>query len=671
MKNRKTLTITILILMLTTLIIKPIHAVRQPTIIKIERSKTWNAKINALNELYETYIEEEIKIKNNSSRKVTLNIHALAENIMPSSITFQDKTPTPEIQKITNEIILLTWRKVEIQPESTLKLKYQATPTQEFPLKIERYIYVNNKLEKIVKSGGRYKVKAEIGDAISICLKLKNKASEIFINEKLIKPPIYLQVSISYDDSIYDLISPEIKSQYGSPSITLTLTETQWLNITLKVRSLGSWGEVELPDITIYGSITASTYQAASLKESIERLSGLISYLKYMELILTALKIYVEAFPAFYSTQPAPTNAYTIIDIMEASIIETLNQYEETVNEYQQTIENITKQHPSLREPLSDINETLNEIEESIRETKEQISSSFTQLRSALQAMPEAQPSASQLQPTTQAIDNLLIQLTKFRAEAENQMNNLLNLLGLMDYLNSESNYPRIWATLGYTSKDYTSTHVKKVNEDLWALEEVELLPGIATSSGDKIYLLYMIIQVNNSEITSIEYKATEGWKPIRDLKSLKIEKQNANTIVIPIFKEVDLKSRTIINALEHPIVGKIRILLTSATKPNLNIKIIKAIKPAYVAYAANDKYKVIMKNLLISSLPTYKEIKPPQKEIKAINQYYYYAAAATALLLAASYIIWRRKRKKIEKEDEEIEYMERKLEELMSKLKT
>ena len=77
------------------------------------------------------------------------------------------------------------------------------------------------------------------------------------------------------------------------------------------------------------------------------------------------------------------------------------------------------------------------------------------------------------------------------------------------------------------------------------------------------------------------------------------------------------------------------------------------------------------MKNLLISSLPTYKEIKPPQKEIKAINQYYYYAAAATALLLAASYIIWRRKRKKIEKEDEEIEYMERKLEELMSKLKT
>jgi len=640
-------------------------AVNTPINITVKRSSTWNAKLDVFNRMYESYIEEVIEAENNFSRPFTGTLYSISEKIQVESLVFSDKTPKPEIIRLGGDLYLLKWWNVTVPPESSLKFKYTAKTTAKFPLKIERYICVNGKLQRLIRGISKYRVKADIGDIISICMKFTNEADELFINGDVMKPPIYLQIRINYDDSMYDLLSPQISSQYGSPSYTLTVTNSKWFNVTMKVLSLGSWGEIEIPDVTIYASISSQA-QIAMLMRNLSQLKDLINYLNYMQIIISTLKVYVEAQPLTSISKGEISNTYNSIDLIEKSIIESLNQYERTLNEYEEAINNITKSHPSLKDPLSNINETLNNMEASIENAKEQITGYFANLKLTLQNQ-QTQITSETFQPVGLTLDILLTNLETYQKNLEAQLEYLVNLADLTNYIYMRENYPRAWFTLNYMGKDYMAIHIKHLYKDEWSLENIDLLPGV-TSKNEKIYLLYIILISENANITSVEYKANGMWMPIRDLNSLDI-RGGERKLIIPIFNTLDVESRNIINILKHPLIGDIRIIFTSENRPKINIEIVKAVKPSYVAFTSTTKtYEIGFNSLLISSLPEYKGIFS-QPSVKPKANLTYIIIIGSILTCGLIIIFIWKHGKRGEKRDLELEEIERRLKKLMDKL--
>ena len=335
----------------------------------------------------------------------TYNIVDRVAFVKPSSFEFYGDEPDGVVE--VNDIVVITWRGVEVEGKKTLRYSFD---TDYSLIKLRAKVLVNGSEASLDCSEGVCKINADVGSEVKYVLTLENT-----LRHEGVSPPIAVLVSLLLDPEYLALeyCEPECTtSSLGNLlalSWTLLLENTTEIRLEFTVKSLNEWMEAPIPSVKISVSLDPSRSLEkireleAELQRSLDALTvveklsntsreGFLNVISMMENLSLSLGAYGErllsASELAIETAQALRNSSILAETASrelkdmASRMDVVRKLKSRVDEYGEALQKIASDLQSfnieddeLEDVLSEVNETvLLDVKSNINRAQKEIS---------------------------------------------------------------------------------------------------------------------------------------------------------------------------------------------------------------------------------------------------------------------------------------------------------
>ncbi len=650
----------------------PVFSVKKTSVVKYV--------FDPFNRLKEYRVEAEITVKSNFSRELCLTVVDSAA-VSAETVSPQEDTPLPEVRAVAPGLTMLIWRGVRVPPRSEVKLKYDGTPVGERLFRVVRRIYVNGEPATLVKLGNMYKVKVKPGDLVTVSVRIVNLAPRLFTGAVYLKPLLQVKVMMDLNDELFEITDSSIEPSsgpMGGSSWAFTVMDEAVFNVTIMVKKLGSWGEVELPRMKMYvnpvGSLSqANMYisQAESLRRYAVALGAVEDGLRSLQSSLANISYALANTTRAFSTK----ESLMLIDALEESVLSSLDRYYERLVEMEQDLNEAVINGSLRKGPVSRLNEAIQDMKSQVEEAKDSVEDVFSSLRKIVESGSESLEKRmgglyQALAMASEAIGRLadMVGVLKVAMEAEASMYE--SYARLLEYVYYEYYMPQTWACLGEPGRGYSLAEKSRLEGAIWSVDAVRFRPVHYTAGLSKYYVRYLVVSPvgETCEILSVEPVSEVGRGPV-NASSLGL-RRHRGLLVIPVYT---VSEEPVINVLKHPLIGNLKLFVADhCEEPRLNLTVVYLVQPGYSELKDEEMYyEVSFAEPVLSEFAAFEEpggalAAGRRVPLKAL----YLLIAAVVMLVAVMLFFQARRIGKGPREDVELNSVIKKLRQLEELLK-
>ncbi len=577
--------------------------------VTISRSVTFSRTLNPLGEVVSTEVTTKITIQNNLTFPLTLYVYDIEEEVGALEISH-----TPFIRRtLVPGYELLGWH-LKVGSLDTAEITIRGTPLEELPLDIEIYYCINGKPAAPVKEGKVWKLKVDIDDRLTIALKLTNRLPRLFNGISYDKIPLSVLVSIPFPEDILELEYSNMEpSRLLASSWILTTMNTQWLNVTYRVKSLGAWGEVSLEPITItclpsQDTSSMELLQAREAEQLAKTLMTIQATIKVLRIELQSItqaivlaadsikvpEVDVKALEDEHKLSKA-LKEYSNYMLEVAEMLDTLsNQTEESIDlliklisvidpsqltnpspEFRNLMANLTAisyglttastQLEIMSESLGMLSEGVEGLENATEALSHTLLSISQQVQMISKRLNEIAEHLSMLDRGLYSVEEVLANLSSAYFEKARVLMSRQALQGFQQRFCAIS---RAWAVLSREDVRMPIGYRLSRRDNEWIVSDVRI------RNLEEHVVMWLSIKVENGLIESLTFERQPA-----NLTSALIElSEDRTAVLIPVFSQVNGK-------LAHPILGEFSLAVKAEGRPRV------VIEPLYVP---EDEYIII-----------------------------------------------------------------------------
>ncbi len=589
----------------------------------VGKSVTYEYRVRA--DAVEGSVKVDIRLSNKGSTDAVVCLADVVKGVDADSIVILNAPTPPLIVRVGPSLHLLKWDKLRVRAGDEVRIEYEGRPLTEPPVKVGYHLFVNGREVR----GSRVPVK--LGDEVKVAVEIVNSRGKLLVNGRALDRPLNVMMILNAPEGL-ELTSYSVPPTSPIPGLSakawlLRVNDRTWVNVTYRVKSMGSWGEVVQQPLSLECYLTPTPDELSVYKTQAEALERELRAVNTSLMIVREVKRGLsEGARALRSLNIEVPKAKPPEELLKAARgLRNVSSYmmamgmimHNASTTIERELHNVKFPVPvgammgGALQRLANLSKFLGEAANTSISMAHALEDMSAGLELAYYRMlnlsAEARSLGSEINERLSSFRDalmgaehsmgLLERLLSALVEGEARiLDDLRARVRALEYIakSSEGIGPMVSFAEVRPIKGYPI--VKKIGADLWALDEVRV-------RGVRLDLkpLYMVINVSGGQIAGIQYYDSRMWRPLLNYSMADITLDLRGAVIPAMGLNISD------NMLRHPTLGRLRVLIRAREAPGVNALLLYMQSDDTVKVErVNIRYSITIEQPTLSSLRKY-----------------------------------------------------------------